>query len=39
LIRSGLDPWPRNASELAKIVGADFQRWKTIILDAKIQAK
>jgi tripartite-type tricarboxylate transporter receptor subunit TctC len=39
LIRSGLDPWPRNASELAKVVGADFQRWKTIILDANIQAK
>jgi len=38
LIRSGLEPWPRNADQLAKIVEGDFQRWKKIIQDAKIQS-
>jgi tripartite-type tricarboxylate transporter receptor subunit TctC len=38
LIRSGLEPWPRTAPELGKIVKADFVRWKTIIEQAKIQA-
>ncbi len=38
LIRSGLEPWPRNADQLVKIVEGDFQRWKKIIQDAKIQS-
>ena len=38
LIRSGLEPWPRTADQLTKIVDSDFQRWKTIIQDAKIQS-
>jgi tripartite-type tricarboxylate transporter receptor subunit TctC len=37
LIRSGLEPWPRNADQLVKIVEGDFQRWKKIIQDANIQ--
>lgn len=37
LIRSGLEPWPRNADQLTKIVEGDFQRWKKIIRDAHIQ--
>lgn len=39
LIRSGLDPWPRSASELSRIVEGDYQKWKKIIQDANIQAK
>jgi tripartite-type tricarboxylate transporter receptor subunit TctC len=39
LIRSGLDPWPRSASELSRIVEGDYQKWKKIIKDANIQAK
>ena len=39
LIRSGLDPWPRSASELSRIVEDDYQKWKKIIQDANIQAK
>ncbi len=37
LIRSGLEPWSRNAQELERIVEVDFQRWKKIIQDANIQ--
>ena len=37
LIRSGLEPWPRNADQLVQIVEGDFQRWKKIIQDANIQ--
>lgn len=39
LIRSGLDPWPRSASELTRIVEGDYLRWQKIIQDAKILAK
>jgi tripartite-type tricarboxylate transporter receptor subunit TctC len=38
LIRSGLEPWPKSASELGRIVQADFARWKNIIEQSKIQA-
>jgi tripartite-type tricarboxylate transporter receptor subunit TctC len=38
LIRSGLDPWPQNATQLAKIVQDDYTRWQRVIKDAKIQA-
>lgn len=38
LIRSGLEPWPRDAVELGKIVEADFVRWKKIIQDANIKS-
>ena len=36
LIRSGLEPWPRNPEQLTRIVDEDFERWKKIIQDAKI---
>lgn len=39
LIRSGMDPWPRSASELSRIVADDYQRWQKIIQEANIQAK
>ena len=39
LIRSGLDPWPRTASELTRIVEGDYLRWQKIIRDAKILDK
>ena len=38
LIRSGLEPWPRSAQELGRIVREDFVRWKSIIEQARIQA-
>ena len=37
LIRSGLEPWPKTAKQLERIVESDFQRWKKIIQDANIQ--
>ena len=37
LIRAGLEPWPKTGDELARIVQADHQRWKTIIDQAQIQ--
>jgi tripartite-type tricarboxylate transporter receptor subunit TctC len=39
LTRSGLDPWPRSAVELARIVETDYLRWQKIIQQANIQAK
>lgn len=39
LIRSGMDPWPRSASELSRIVADDYQKWQKIIQEANIQAK
>ena len=36
LLRSGLEPWPRNPEQLARIIDDDFQRWKKIIQDANI---
>lgn len=39
LIRSGLDPWPRSASELSRIVADDYQKWQKIIQEAHIRAK
>lgn len=38
LIRSGLEPWPKSAQELGRIVREDSTRWKTIIEQARIQA-
>ena len=38
LIRSGLEPWPKSAQELGRIVRDDFVRWKSIIEQARIQA-
>ena len=38
LIRSGLDPWPQNATQLGKIVQDDFAKWQRVIKDAKIQS-
>ncbi len=38
LIRAGLDPWPKNASQLAKIVQEDYAKWQKVIKDAKITA-
>jgi tripartite-type tricarboxylate transporter receptor subunit TctC len=36
LIRSGLEPWERSPEQLARVVDADFERWKKIIKDANI---
>lgn len=36
LIRSGLEPWVRSPEQLARVVDADFERWKTIIREASI---
>ncbi len=36
LLRSGLDPWPRSAQELTKVVDDDLRRWQKIIQDARI---
>jgi tripartite-type tricarboxylate transporter receptor subunit TctC len=36
LIQSGLDPWPRTAEQLARIVDDDYLKWQKIIQDAKI---
>ncbi len=38
LIRSGLDPWPQNATQLAKIVQDDYTKWARVIKEAKIQS-
>ena len=38
LIRSGLEPWPKSAAELGRIVQVDHARWKQIIEQARIQA-
>lgn len=38
LIRSGLEPWPRDETQLGSIVDEDLQRWQKIIQDAKIQS-
>lgn len=35
--RSGMDPWPRNAEQLSRIVSEDYARWQTIIKQAGIQ--
>ncbi len=37
LIRSGMEPWPRNAEQLTKIVQDDYLRWQKIVSEAKIQ--
>jgi tripartite-type tricarboxylate transporter receptor subunit TctC len=37
LIRSGMDPWPRTAEQLAGIVSDDYLKWQKIIKDSKIQ--
>ena len=39
LIRSGLEPWPKSAAELGRIVQVDHARWKQIIEDAKIKVE
>lgn len=39
LVLSGLDPWPRSAAELTRIVATDYQKWQKIIQEANIQAK
>ena len=36
LIRSGLEPWPRDDQQLARIVENDYVRWKKIVQDANI---
>ncbi|RYX94344.1 MAG: tripartite tricarboxylate transporter substrate binding protein [Comamonadaceae bacterium] len=37
LISSGMDPWPRSADQLSKIVAEDYVKWQKIIADARIQ--
>ena len=37
LIRSGLEPWARAPEQLTRIVDEDFDRWRKVIQDAKIQ--
>ena len=37
LIRSGLEPWSRTPAEVARITDEDFERWRKVIADAKIQ--
>jgi tripartite-type tricarboxylate transporter receptor subunit TctC len=37
LISSGMDPWPRNADQLGKIVAEDYVKWQKVIAEAKIQ--
>jgi tripartite-type tricarboxylate transporter receptor subunit TctC len=37
LIRGGLEPWARNAAELAKISDDDFLKWQQIIQTAQIK--
>ena len=38
LIRSGLEPWARTPAQLARVIDEDFERWRKVIQDAKIQA-
>jgi len=38
LIRSGLEPWARTPDQLTRIIDEDFDRWRKVIQDAKIQA-
>jgi len=38
LIRSGLEPWARTPDQLSRIIDEDFDRWRKVIQDAKIQA-
>ena len=37
ILRSGMDPWPRNAEQLSRIVAEDYLKWQKIIKDANIQ--
>lgn len=36
LLRSGMDPWPRNPEQLAQIVAEDYLKWQKIIKEANI---
>ena len=36
LLRSGLEPWPRDAAQLSRIIDEDHKRWQKIVLDANI---
>ena len=38
LIRSGLEPWARTPDQLTRVIDEDFDRWRKVIQDAKIQA-
>ena len=38
LIRSGLEPWPRTPDQMARTINEDFDRWRKVIQDARIQA-
>jgi tripartite-type tricarboxylate transporter receptor subunit TctC len=37
LIRGGLEPWARTATELSKIIDDDFQKWQEVIQSAQIK--
>jgi tripartite-type tricarboxylate transporter receptor subunit TctC len=37
LIRSGLEPWARTPAQVSRIIDEDFERWRKVIADAKIQ--
>lgn len=37
IVRSGMDPWPRSAEQLARIASDDYLKWQKIIKDARIQ--
>ena len=37
IVRSGMDPWPRSAEQLGRIVSEDYLKWQKIIKDANIQ--
>jgi tripartite-type tricarboxylate transporter receptor subunit TctC len=38
MIRAGMDPWPRTASELVKISADDFLKWQKVIASANIKS-
>lgn len=38
ITRSGMDPWPRNAEQLTRIVAEDYLKWQKIIREANIQS-